>query len=86
MVVLEDGIDRSLCPSQQLLQSVDGLIEKPKIVEVDVQDGRQVAPPLCVRQGRSQVRDSGQKNRVALMVVIALEHELVPVVGRRAVF
>ena len=39
MVVLEDGIDRSLCPSQQLLQSVDGLIEEPKIVEVDVQDG-----------------------------------------------
>jgi hypothetical protein len=39
-----------------------------------------------MRQRRLQVGNSGEKDRIALMVMIRLEDELIPVVKVRAIF
>jgi hypothetical protein len=35
----------------------------------------------CVRQCRFHIEDAGEKDGILLMVMIRLEHKLVPVVG-----
>lgn len=41
MVLVEDRIDRPVGPTQQLIESVERPVEKPEVVEVDIQDGGQ---------------------------------------------